>query len=55
MARMMAARAHGWRPAHPRGRLPSVEVAKEFNAADKGGRMLASGMRAEALRRRRHM
>ena len=33
-ARLMAAIAHGWHK--PGGGGPSVEVAKEFNQADKG-------------------
>lgn len=45
-ARLMAAVAHGWHPTRMKG--PPVSVAREFNAADKGG----STLRASALRRR---
>jgi hypothetical protein len=36
-AKFMAAVAHGWKP---KGKAPPVKVAKEFNRADKGGKML---------------
>ena len=37
-AKFMAAVAHGWKPG---GKAPvPVKVAKEFNRADKGGKML---------------
>ena len=52
-ARLMAAVAHGWKM--PGGGGPPRDVAEEFNAADKGGRMLhrgIAGARAVALRRR---
>lgn len=36
-ARLMRARAHGWKPDKPRGRLPSAAVAKEFvDVKDRG-------------------
>ncbi len=41
-ARLMAAVAHGWHPTQMKG--PPVSVAKEFNEADKGGKMLKRGM-----------
>lgn len=44
-ARLMAAVAHGWRPSRPRKRLPSREVAEEFNLADGGGKLLAKALR----------
>jgi hypothetical protein len=40
-AHLMAAVAHGWKK--PGGGGPSVAVAKEFNQADKGTRMLSNG------------
>jgi hypothetical protein len=46
-ARLMAAVAHGWKK--PGGGGPSRKVAKEFNQADTGTKMLA---RAAALRRK---
>jgi hypothetical protein len=49
----MAAVAHGWHPTGIKG--PPVSVAKEFNEADKGGKMLKRGMgaaRAKALKSR---
>lgn len=46
-ARLMAAVAHGWKK--PGGGGPPVKVAKEFNKADTGTKMLA---RAAALRRK---
>lgn len=52
-ARLMAAVAHGWHPTGMKG--PPVSVAKEFNAADKGGAVLKKGMgaaRAKAMRGR---
>lgn len=48
-ARLMAAVAHGWKKPGKGG--PSQEVAKEFNQADKGGRMLQQAM-AHRLRSR---
>jgi len=48
MARLMAARAHGWAPKHPHHPLPPVSVAKEFNEADKGTKMLSEGMEGHA-------
>lgn len=39
-ARLMAAVAHGWKK--PGGGGPSVEVAREFNEADKGTGILES-------------
>ena len=41
-ARLMAAVAHGWRK--PGGGGPPVEVAKEFNEADRGGDTLRQAM-----------
>jgi hypothetical protein len=53
---VMAARAHGWVPRNSELRRIPVAVAKEFNAADRGGETLARGARASAraraLRRR---
>jgi len=43
-ARLMAARAHGWSPKHPRHPLPPVGVARDFNKADTGTEMLSEGM-----------
>lgn len=45
----MAAVAHGWKPTKEKG--PPVEVAKEFNQADKGGPMLQRAM-AKRLRKK---
>lgn len=45
VARLMAAVAHGWHK--PGGGGPSVEVAKEFNKADKGTAMLSKGMKPQ--------
>lgn len=42
-ARLMAAVAHGWHPTGVKG--PPVSVAKEFNQADKGSKMLSNAMR----------
>lgn len=50
-ARLMAAVAHGWKK--PGGGGPPVSVAKEFNKADTGGKMLHQAAQASALRRRR--
>lgn len=47
----MAAVAHGWKPS--KRKAPPVGVAKEFNAADKGSRLLKQGMRVAAIARRR--
>ena len=41
-ARLMAAVAHGWRK--PGGGGPPVEVAKEFNEADRGTDTLRQAM-----------
>ena len=49
-ARLMSAVAHGWRK--PGGGGPPVEVAKEFNQADKGGDTLRQAM-AEKLKKTR--
>src|ERR1700682_5794689 len=46
-ARLMAARAHGWKM--PGGGGPSVKVAKEFNQADKGTAMLSKGMKPQTV------
>jgi hypothetical protein len=46
-ARLMAAVAHGWKK--PGGGGPSVAVAEEFNAEDKGGSVLRQAM-ASTLR-----
>jgi hypothetical protein len=50
-ARLMAAVAHGWKPDQFKG--PPVSVAKEFNQADKGGKMLSAAAkgRRKALSR----
>jgi hypothetical protein len=47
----MAAVAHGWKPDQFKG--PPVSVAKEFNQADKGGKMLSAAAkgRRKALSR----
>lgn len=50
-ARLMAAVAHGWKK--PGGGGPPVSVAKEFNRADAGGRMLHQANQAKHLRRHR--
>jgi hypothetical protein len=47
-ARLMAAAAHDPKFAKKAG-VPQF-VAQEFNAADKGGRMLKQAMQAKALR-----
>ena len=47
---MMAAAAHNPEFAAKVG-VP-VKVAKEFNAADKGGKMLRSAARAQVLRKK---
>ncbi len=56
MAAVMAARAHGWVPRNSKLRRIPLAVAREFNAADTGGEVLARGARASAraraLRRR---
>lgn len=46
-ARLMAAVAHGWKK--PGGGGPPVSVAREFNTADTGGKVLKKAM---AMRRR---
>ncbi len=48
-ARLMAAAAHD--PAFAKRAGVPQSVAKEFNAADKGGRMLKQAMQAKALRK----
>ncbi len=48
-ARLMSAVAHGWKP--PGGGGPPMDVAEEFNQADKGGEMLHKGMMAKAKAR----
>jgi hypothetical protein len=48
-ARFMAAAAHD--PAFAKRAGVPQSVAKEFNAADKGGRMLKQAMQAKALRK----
>ena len=48
-AKLMAAVAHGWKP--PGGGAPPVGVAKEFNAADRGGSMLHRA-RTTAIKRK---
>jgi hypothetical protein len=50
-ARMMAAAAHDPKFAKKVG-VP-VSVAKEYNQADKGGKMLKQAMQAKALRNKR--
>lgn len=50
-ARLMAAAAHNPKFAKKVG-VPQ-SVAREFNQADQGGRMLKQAMQAQALRRRR--
>jgi hypothetical protein len=47
----MAAVAHGWKK--PGGGGPPPSVAREFNAADTGTKLLKQGMTARALRRER--
>jgi hypothetical protein len=47
----MAAVAHGWKPTGKKA--PPLSVAREFNAADKGSKLLKQGMRVGALKRRR--
>jgi hypothetical protein len=47
----MAAVAHGWKK--PGGGGPPMPVAKEFNKADRGGKMLRQAATAKALRRHR--
>lgn len=49
-ARLMAGIAHGW---HPTGlkHAPSVEVAKEFNQADKGKKRSALPEHANAVQK----
>lgn len=44
-ARLMAAVAHGWHPTQEKG--PPESVAKEFNQADKGTKMLSSAMKGK--------
>lgn len=39
-ARLMAGIAHGWKPTGMKS-PPPVSVAREFNQADKGGKLLA--------------
>lgn len=39
----MAAVAHGWKPSNFKG--PTAAVAKEFNQADKGSKLLSDAMR----------
>jgi len=48
-ARLMAAAAHD--PAFAKRAGVPQSVAKEFNAADKGGRMQKQAMQAKALRK----
>jgi len=48
-ARLMAAAAHD--PAFAKRAGAAQAVAKEFNAADKGGRMQKQAMQAKALRK----
>ena len=45
---MMAAIAHGWKK--PGGGGPPVAVAKEFNAADKGRKVLAAALRKKGTK-----
>ena len=53
-ARTMAAIAHGWKPPKSSGIDIPVSVAKDFNAADKGGPTLSKAMHmARALRKRK--
>lgn len=49
-ARLMAAAAHD--PAFARRAGVPQKVAREFNQADKGGRLLKQAMTAQALRRK---
>jgi hypothetical protein len=46
--RFMEAVAHGWKPSHEEG--PSVDVAKDFVAADKGSTMDEHAIKGHALR-----
>ena len=50
-ARTMAAVAHGWKPTGAAAGIPE-KVAKEYNRADTGTKMLKQAMTAKALRRR---
>lgn len=50
-ARLMAAVAHGWKK--PGGGGPPPSVAKEFNEADTGSRLLKQAMTVKALRHER--
>ncbi len=45
----MAAVAHGWKP--PGGGGPSQAVAREFNDADKGTKLLSRAMKAKHEKR----
>jgi len=48
-ARLMAAVAHGWHPTGMKG--PPVKVAKEFNQADKGSKLLSNAMKDRKRRK----
>ena len=50
-ARLMAALAHGWKKPAVDTRLPTVEVAKEFNDADTGGAMLKKALQGKARKK----
>lgn len=52
-ARTMAAIAHGWKPPASSGIHIPTSVAKEYNAADKGGAMLRQRVQAQKLRERK--
>lgn len=45
----MAAIAHGW---NPPGKDVPVKVAKEFNRADTGTKLLSQAMKSKALRKK---
>lgn len=44
-AKLMAAVAHGWKPDRIKG--PPVSVAKDFNQADKGTKLLSQAMKGK--------
>jgi hypothetical protein len=47
-AKFMAAVAHGWKPS--KKDAPPVSVAKEFNKADKGTKVLKKAMKGRTKR-----
>lgn len=44
-ARFMSAVAHGWKPTRKGVKAPPLKVAREFNKADTGSKMLRKGMK----------